>query len=656
MIRTMWTDPVLRHYVLGCALAAAIVAGYALALWRLLRAESAATIRALAALCVLAAALRLLYPRDFPNGLNEDEMKFFVAFTGALRSGQFSGESFGLAFFPNGLFQAVLAPLFGPSAFRWPIRLYSIVTGILATPAAFAVLRGMGVPTAGSLAGGGLFAVLPWALFFGRIELGGELTFHQLLLLAALARLIWAEGGWAEVGIGSLGLCLLLYDYPCGRSMIGMLPVAAVLARGWRRLACLLIGPIAFAGFLPFFLPAVTQGSPYVSRGLMRLADPTVSALPPHLMVRRTMEALKVLVAPVAANDVFTANFAGVHPLWVLALAAVGVLTGVRRGLFLGIGFAGGMAPVVLSGTPFPSVHRMQMAFAFLSLSAGAAVGILGDRPRARAVALAILLAATVQSVAFYFSAHTWAAWASTPAAQLAAAHTALAENVPGPPYARIIVDANAQQALGPRQALGESHEPLRVENWMPPDDPVVYAFTGPAMTELRPFYEEVFGAQSVRAFGGDFLLLLERGDRGWVRRHGWAHGARCGDLERQGQVPVLFHVGGLTFADVARRCQTAVTADWRGRWVGPEAQLLFRTSGASRIVTTTGGVAADGSSGVFRVRPGTEIAITVVFPTGWTGDARLFEMMPRGRRVPAWENVVPVWPADPNVLEEPSG
>lgn len=652
----MWTDPAQQYFFLGCGLAAAILAGYALALWRLLRGEGAAPLGALLALGVLAAALRLVFPRDYPTGLNEDELKFFAAFVHHLRSGDFFGESFGVAFLPNGLFQAVLAPLFDPGSFRWPIRLYSIVTGVLAVPAAFAVLRGMRVPAAASVAGSGLFAVLPWALFFGRIELGGELTFHQLLLLAALARLIWADGGLSEVAIGGFALCLLLYDYPSGRSMIGMLPVAALLARGWRRLACLLIGVVAFAGFLPFYLPAVNAGSPYAARGLTKIAEPFVAKLTLSAHVRRATEALEVLIAPVAANDVFTADLAGVHPVWVLALAAVGVLTGVRRGIFLCAGFAGGMAPVLLSGTPFPSLHRMQMAFAFISLAAGAAVGVLGDRPQARLVALAITVAATLQSAAFYFSPLSWSSWAQTRAAQEGAARTAMAENLPGPPYSRVIIDAAAQLAFGPRATLGDRYELLRVENWMPPDEPVVYAFSGPAMTGLGAFYQDLFGGERVRSFGGSFLLVLPAGNRAWVREHGWAHSARCEGLVREGQVPVLYHTGALTFADIAHRCQGPVLSHWRGRWVGSDAQLLFRATGKSRVVTTTGGVVSDERSAVFGVTTGTEIAVTVAFPTGWTGDARLFEMLPRSRRVPPWRNVVPVWPAEPNVLEKPAG
>src|SRR5207247_805876 len=88
----------------------------------------------------------------------------------------------------NALFQAQLVPVLGPG--RWAIRSYSLVTGVLATAVAFAVARAMGFSLIPSFAVGAFVAVLPWSLFYGRVSFGGELIFHELLLLAALARLI----------------------------------------------------------------------------------------------------------------------------------------------------------------------------------------------------------------------------------------------------------------------------------------------------------------------------------------------------------------------------------------------------------------------------------------------------------------------------------
>ena len=44
------------------------------------------------------------------------------------------------------------------------MRSYSMLLSVLATPAAFAVARAMGLHVAAGLVAGGLVAVLPWAL------------------------------------------------------------------------------------------------------------------------------------------------------------------------------------------------------------------------------------------------------------------------------------------------------------------------------------------------------------------------------------------------------------------------------------------------------------------------------------------------------------
>src|SRR6185295_8816039 len=101
-----------------------------------------------------------------------------------------------------------LAEWIGPS--RWAIRGLSFLGGTLAVPAAFAAARSLGVRRAASLAAAGFVAVLPWALFYGRVHQSGELVFHTLLLAACLARFLRAQGGWQEILIGGLALTLLL--------------------------------------------------------------------------------------------------------------------------------------------------------------------------------------------------------------------------------------------------------------------------------------------------------------------------------------------------------------------------------------------------------------------------------------------------------------
>ena len=176
---------------------------YIAALWWLLRREPAVAFVGIAALCSVALATRVWYTTDLPNGLIEDEPKFLRCAGEALQHGNIFGEScIGIPMLLGSVFEAQLVPLIGPN--RWAIRSYSMITSVLAVAAAFAVGRALRLRVASSLVISAAVAAFPWSIFFGRISLGGELVFHQLLLLAALIRLVWATGGWVEVAFGSV--------------------------------------------------------------------------------------------------------------------------------------------------------------------------------------------------------------------------------------------------------------------------------------------------------------------------------------------------------------------------------------------------------------------------------------------------------------------
>src|SRR5262245_41014600 len=180
--------------MLAAAIAVLIIAGYALALWWLLRGEQPWTFACLIGLVGLALSLHLVLTSEYPPGLNEDEPKILRCATEALHKGDLFREScIHIPYLLTNVFVAPLEPYL--CANRWTTRSYSLVTGVLATPVAFATARAFGLAVAPSLAVGGLVAVLPWSLLYGRMMFGGELIFHQLLLLAALARLVWKQGG-----------------------------------------------------------------------------------------------------------------------------------------------------------------------------------------------------------------------------------------------------------------------------------------------------------------------------------------------------------------------------------------------------------------------------------------------------------------------------
>src|SRR6185295_8058283 len=174
-------------------LPAAILAIYALVLWRWLRSEPAICLWLLPILSAAALLLRLVAWSSYPGGLNDDEAKILRSAIDALNEGHLFGQGpTGLPQLVPLLLQAQLVPLFGAS--RWAIRLYSLAGSVLSVAATFALARAMRLRPISSLAASAFVVFLPWSLLYGRISQGGELLLNQLLLLTALARLIWRDG------------------------------------------------------------------------------------------------------------------------------------------------------------------------------------------------------------------------------------------------------------------------------------------------------------------------------------------------------------------------------------------------------------------------------------------------------------------------------
>lgn len=636
-------DPILAH--LALILTTLIVLGYTASLWWLLRAESATTLLMLLSVCLVALSLRLVNTTEYPPGLNEDEPKKLhcvgVAPLNA-PSTLFGEGCTGVPSLLTALFEAQLVPVVGPN--RWAMRSYSIAASVLSVAAAFAVGRALQLRVGSSLAAAALMGVLPWSLFFGRVELGGELVFHQLLLLAALGLLIEGRGGWPAVGIGAFNLCLLFYDYFSGRPLLGLIPVAAVLAKGWRaRLLCLAIPCLALLGWAPHLM----QHPRWAGVGLSTTefsADVMVN--PIQNFLSRALFVLTALARPSASDGCLTTRASGVHPYLVLGLAAIGSLTGIRRGLFLWSGFLVCLLPAILGWGPQASTHRMLNAFPFIVLAAACAFDLIRWRALRIAVTCGAVAVIAVQSVQLYFSPQSW------PAESRAGFNWELEELVdalPLPPHPRLIVSSKMDVLFAPHVLVDSNYEFLAVENWFPQDGaPTIYAFGGKGSVELQPFYQALFGRR-VKAFGGAFLVTLEGSDWSWLRRHGWAYEARCDDVTKQEQVPTLFQTG-LTFASMPRFCVTPATHTWRGRWSGPRANLRLHFTGKAVLEIGDRSIEKEGSEATldFTVNPDTDVTVTLTFPAPDPGPAvALFEVTPTGERIPAWEFVTPVFADD---------
>jgi hypothetical protein len=619
------------------ALTALIVAATMLALWWLLRRESRPTLLALALVTSLSLTVRLIAINDYPHGLNEDEPKVLYAAGRAVIRGTLLAESnISVPILHHALFHAQLIPILGVG--RWTIRAYDFICGVLATPAAFAVARALGLRVASSLLVGGLIAVLPWSMFYSRVMQGASLTFYELLLLAVLARLIWQRGGWREALIGGGALGWLLYGYWCTRAMLPMPLLAAVLARGWRaRLWCVAILLVGLALYRPYV--EANRNSPFISQGMInpaRFANPEELAA----LAQRGIETINAFVAPEAQDGWLTVRAGAMHPWLVLAMAAVGSLVGLRRALFLWGGFLLGLVPTVLAWGP-PSTHRMLMAFPFIGLAAGSAVDLLRPAVVRHAAVVTAVLAVGWLSINFYFSNGFW----RTETHWLFDWHrTELVQSLPLPATGPVVMMEQVGYFRDPRKLVAPNDQDLSVDNWLPGEQGGTYAFATEALG-LRPLYEHVLGPTRVQAYGGTFTVVFEPRDWSFLRQHGWSYTARCDQTVRTALVPALYHPP-LTFAGFA--CDRASEHLWRGKWVGPATTLRLRTKSPSVLRTRRGEIVGQqiGDFHVLNVEvePGDELtAATTVQGFHPTVYATLTELDPLGERVPLWEYVVPI-------------
>lgn len=616
-----------------------------MALWWLLRREQPLTFIALALLCGLSLALRVVLTGGYPWGLFEDEPKFLGCALQALDARAFAGEScIHIPYLLTALFEAQLVPLVGAN--RWAIRSYSMMTSVLATPAAFAAARSMRLRVAPALAVGGLVAVLPWSIFYGRVALGGELIFHQALLVAGLARLIWMLGSAVEALIAGGGLCLLLWDYWAGRAMMAMPPVAAVLATGWRRLWCLAVIVVALIGWYPHLrtgpLDAHVGLSLQGARGapLAGAFHPGFATAPLDTFIARSERTLRTLSEPIADEAVFTMRSVAWHPQALLVLAALGVLSGVRRGLFLLAGFVAGVLPGILSGTFGISAHRIMMSYLFIALGAGSAVNVPWRWLR-RPAATILFAAVAAWSIPLYFSDRFWPPdWRWNDNAEATALAEALAENPP----ARLIF-MRQLGFWGFVSSVTSGAAFLSLDNWLPPDNQAVtYLFTSQADL-LRPQYEHLFPGR-VRPVGrASFLVSFESADWSWVRRYGWTYTARCGDKVAAGQVPFLFNVqvGLENFP-----CAGPITYEWRAHWHGPETDMTLYFSGAAAVAARGLSLHQGGfeQTLAFRMPADSDVSIRVTGLPQSAPIAILREISAGGPRAPGWESFTPL-PAD---------
>jgi hypothetical protein len=622
-------------------LALLILAGYAFSLWWLLRGESARSIAWLVGLTGISVALRLVYTSEYPPGMNEDEVKVLWCAADLLRAGSlFVDDCSNTPALLTVLFPGQLAQILGPS--RWAMRGLSFLGATLAVPAAFGAARSLGLRVAPSLAAAGFVAVLPWALFFGRVHQNGEVFFMALLVIAALACFLRGRGGWPEVVIGASSLTLLMQSYYSGRALVGVTATAIVLAPGRYRLYALVVLLLALAGYVPYYRQATMA-----TVGLGgNLVQPGMTEDPLGTLERKTTQALRALVEPVASDGWVTIRSAAVHPPWILALAGVGFFAlGVRRGLFLCISFVGCMAPAILGYGDLPSARRMVVAYPFLALAAAAALDLVPWR-RVRAPLCAAVVAVTAVTSARYFFSEEF--WPHGSRAVFDHDRWDVIESLPPPPHPPLIVTHDLGYFFGARSSVYGGAELLSVENWFPADHhEAIYVF-GSTFAPLHPLYLSTFGHQRVRSFGHAFTVHVEAADWSWIRQWGWTYEARCGKETRTGQVPFLV-LQGVGFSD--HGCAGSGQHAWRGQWLGPDSTLRVYARG--RLEIEVDGAEAARAEGwdalaVVEVRTGARLTVRVRSPAMVALSARLTRLTPAGEQGPFLEWVRPLTAAEP--------
>jgi hypothetical protein len=219
----------------------------------------------LAALTLLALALRVVLLRVTPPGFRPDEVVSLVdawniAQTGHDHLGNLlplgAQEAFGDWISPLLTYLELPAvALFGPHMLV--ARLITALVGTLAAPLGYVLARALQLPKAAAICTGLVAALSPWQIFMSRIALPPALVpaFWALCLLAGL--LLLQRGGRNEALLLALAAGIGLYAYPtlklAAPLLVGWATALAVLRHGWgaaRR--WLLAAPLLALLWLPF--------------------------------------------------------------------------------------------------------------------------------------------------------------------------------------------------------------------------------------------------------------------------------------------------------------------------------------------------------------------------------------------------------------------
>jgi hypothetical protein len=269
-----------------------------------------------------------------------------------------------------------------------------------------------------------------------------------------------------------------------------------------------------------------------------------------------------------------------------------------------------------------------------VALAAAAACDDLVPRRAWRAPAVALLVGAVaVWSVRFYFSDDFWleeSRWLFD------WERTELVDSLPLDAGRPVILQRQVTQFGEPRRFFAADDRLLTVDNWLPPAQGALYAFTVQA-EPLRALYTARFGADRVHRFGRTFTVDVPAGDWSALRDHGWRYCLRCGDQPVHSAVVPALHQMGVGFAGL--HCNVPSTHTWTARWNGAATRLHVDGDDRS-IVVETPRQRAEGLAIDVEVIPGDVVRVTT---TGDPGLPLAAASLTVDGALPAWGSAIPV-------------
>lgn len=633
-----------------------LLGAYILCVWWLLRQERWWTLSALLALTIATALLHTHQIIELPLGLNDDEIKTLKS------SHEYFGNRKIFVLAAQGpILHAILFQMpivWWTDSAWWAMRLYPIVFGILAVPVSFSVGRSLRFGIIPSFVTAALVATLPWSLFWGRISWGGEIIFYQALLLAALGRILWCDGGKIELVIGALGLSGLLWDYTGAWSMLAMPFIAALIGHTLRQRALSLgVFVLAVILWIPYLLNIQEWWqhiSNKVSLAPTSAAPLSIAALQQRFdhLLGPFKQTLRAFLYPEGNVYWISMHSVAIHPQFVLVVAALGaIISLVRRSIFLALGFLAGLTPALLSFSGAPSTHRMMCAFIFISIACAAPFWLASKVSASRAgqwlvgiTAACFVASATSQSVSLFFSPSFW-----TESERIFfGSETLIAESIRLPTTTPLAAGPQINRILEARGVENPGFVNLTYETLLP-TRPMTIALS-PAIQPLIPFYEGALPKERITTYGAvrdkpSIKAEFSASDVDHWAKYGWTLERRCADRTLTGvRLPVFFITNDLGWAEP---CPGQREIILKAQWTREPTELsLITYRGTPVTIETSQGLKVTSSSTdqapkQFTLHPNEIVTISVESSHG--GLAWLMEGGEHTSKLPRLESFQPV-------------